>query len=61
LKLKEETNSEGMNQIVNKFIDYEDENYALFNYINSLRDESESLNRQKKALEKEVEALESKP
>ena len=40
--------------IVNKFIDYEAENYALFNYINALRDESESLNKKRKKLEEEV-------
>ena len=30
-----------MKDIVNKFIDYEDHNYALFNYIKALRDEYE--------------------
>jgi len=40
--------------IVNKFVDYEAENYALFNYINALRDESETLNKKRKKLENEV-------
>lgn len=40
-----ETNSDNMNDIVNKFVDYEDNNNTLFNYINSLRDESENLKR----------------
>lgn len=32
-----------MQEIVNKFVDYEDENYTIFNFINTLRDESEDL------------------
>ena len=43
--LKKETESEDMKDIVHKFVEYEDKNYALFNFINSLRDESEALNR----------------
>ena len=44
--------------LVNKFVDYEAENYALFNYINALRDESETLNKKRKKLEEEVLMLE---
>ena len=32
-----------MDDIVTKFVHYEDENYKLFKFINTLRDESESL------------------
>ena len=32
-----------MSEIVQKFVGYEDENYAIFNYINTLRDETEEL------------------
>ncbi len=39
----QETGTDNMVDIVNKFVDYEDENYALFKQINALRDDSESL------------------
>lgn len=39
----QETGTDNMVDIVNKFVDYEDDNYKLFKHINSLRDESESL------------------
>ena len=32
-----------MDEIVDKFVHFEDENYKLFKFINTLRDEHESL------------------
>lgn len=34
-----------MKDIVNKFVNYEDQNHAMFKYINELRDELEQLNK----------------
>lgn len=45
--LKKETYSKNIDEIVKKFVDYQDENYALFNYINTIRDEYENLNKEK--------------
>lgn len=50
--LKSETNSKNIDEIVKKFVDYQDENYALFNYINTIRDEYENLNKEKTILQK---------
>jgi intein-encoded DNA endonuclease-like protein len=41
--LKEETGTEDMDLIVKKLVDCEEENFSLFKYINSLRDEQEVL------------------
>lgn len=38
-KLKEETKSKDVNQMVDTFVDFEDQNYSLFNYLNILSDE----------------------
>lgn len=42
-KLKEETNTTDMNEIVKTLVEYEEENYGLFKYINSLREDYETL------------------
>lgn len=44
-----------MSSIVTTFLECENENYALFKYIATLRTETESLTLQKSALQKEIE------
>lgn len=70
-KLKEETNAQDVNEMVKNFVEHEDTNYSLFNYLNVLSDEVEnytfmhllnkyikkleSLTKQKKKLQNEIE------
>lgn len=38
-KLKQETNAQDINEMVQNFVEQEDNNYSLFNYLNVLSDE----------------------
>lgn len=38
-QLKEETQSKDVNKMVETFVNFEDQNYSLFNYLNILSDE----------------------
>ena len=60
-QLMEETKTNHMNQILQTFDDYEEENYAIFKYINELSDELEYLQRVKRKLEVERRELEDRP
>lgn len=70
-KLKQETAAQDINQMVHYFVENEDNNYSLFNYLNVLSDEVkkgdffennyffqlESLIKQKKNLKCEIEEV----
>lgn len=43
-----------MRKIINTFADYDDQKNAIYQYINSLRDESEHLEKQKKSILDEI-------
>ena len=45
-RIKEITGEEDMNIIVDKFIQHEDKNFALFNYVNEQNNEIEMLQEQ---------------
>ncbi|KRW99571.1 hypothetical protein PPERSA_13151 [Pseudocohnilembus persalinus] len=55
--LKQETNSSNMDEIVQKFQDYQDENNKLFTYITTITDEYETLNKERINLEQELNQL----
>lgn len=38
-------NCNSMNEIVTKFVEYKDKNQTMFNYVQTLRDESEQLDK----------------
>lgn len=50
-----------MNDILQTFADYEEENYGAFKYINELSDELEHLQNVNKSLQKQIGELEEMP
>ncbi|EAR98848.2 outer dynein arm docking complex protein, putative (macronuclear) [Tetrahymena thermophila SB210] len=60
-RLMEETGTQDMSKIVKTFVDYENENYSLFKYINTLRDDTETLMQQKKQLQQQIDMYKNKP
>ncbi|XP_060078678.1 coiled-coil domain-containing protein 63-like [Ylistrum balloti] len=57
-KIKEATEKQDISVIVNNFIAREDENFALFNYVNELNEEVEGLNEEIRLTKAEMEAFE---
>lgn len=45
-KIKEATEIEDIDLLVNKFIEVEDKNFALFNYVNELNNDIEMIQEQ---------------
>lgn len=57
--IKEATGIEDIDQLVNKFIEVEDKNFALFNYVNELNNEIEQLQEQINESQAEIEKFKS--
>lgn len=57
--IKEATGIEDIDQLVNKFIEVEDKNFALFNYVNELNNEIEQLQEQINENQAEIEKFKS--
>lgn len=58
-KIKEATGITDIDQLVNKFIEVEDQNFALFNYVNELNGEMELVQEQIKEIKAEIEQFKS--
>lgn len=56
-KIKEITAEEDIDKIVTDFIRKEDENFALFNYVNELNDEVERLQEEISSLNEDIESF----
>lgn len=52
--IKEITGEDDLENIVNNFIQQEDENFALFNYVNELNDETEQLQEEVNTIKKNI-------
>jgi len=53
-QLRDETGNNDIDEMVKTFVKYEEDNYSLYNYINALSDELETLEKKKKELEKDI-------
>ncbi|KAL4475444.1 hypothetical protein ABPG72_022079 [Tetrahymena utriculariae] len=60
-KKRNQVEQEYLRRIINTFADYEDKKNAIYQYINSLRDESEQLEKSKKEIEDEIEKYKKLP
>lgn len=58
-KIKEATGETDIETIVDNFIKKEDENFALYNYVNELNDEVEHLQREIDEMNKEIKRIEA--
>lgn len=54
-KICEVTGEEDINLLVNRFIKTEDENFALFNYVNEMNNELEQVQEQIEAVKENIE------
>ncbi|XP_077998326.1 coiled-coil domain-containing protein 63-like [Glandiceps talaboti] len=58
-RIKEITDEDDLDKLVNKFIEVEDRNFALFNYVNEQNNEVELLQEQIAEIQDEIEKFES--
>jgi len=54
-KIQDATGITGIDELVNKFIEAEEKNYSLFNYVNTLASDIEKMEKDVAAIKKEVD------